>query len=119
MSIELDGHSRRCSRRRPSSYAATYYRRYALTTQSGARGYWRGQPSVTSAANPTSPLADTGVSVERTYPVLRPRVHMIVSRARRGNFVKVWLRATQELGQGRETTEELGEIHGAQVRSWL
>lgn len=69
--LELDDIQSGVLRPRPTPYAATYIGFRIDDPQAGRALMGRVAQVVTSAANPTSPLADTSVSVALTYQGLR------------------------------------------------
>jgi Dyp-type peroxidase family len=69
--LELDDIQSGVLRPRPTPYAATYIGFRIDNPQAGRALMGRVAQVVTSAANPTSPLADTSVSVVLTYQGLR------------------------------------------------
>src|SRR5262244_2557569 len=69
--LELDDIQSGVLRPRPTPYAATYIALRIDDRSAGRELMRRVSAVVTSAANPTSPLADTWVSVALTYPGLK------------------------------------------------
>src|SRR6516165_1859068 len=69
--LELDDIQSGVLRPRPTPYAATYIGLRIDDRNLGRELMRRVSTVVTSAANPTSPLADTWVSVALTYPGLK------------------------------------------------
>jgi Dyp-type peroxidase family len=69
--LELDDIQSGVLRPRPTPYAATYIAFRIDDPKAGSELMARTSSVVTSAANPTSPLADTSVSVALTYQGLR------------------------------------------------
>src|SRR5262245_35842400 len=71
VTLELDDIQSGVLRPRPTPYAATYILLRIDDRKGGRDLMWRLGAVVTSAANPTSPLADTWVSVALTYQGLK------------------------------------------------
>src|SRR5678815_2597340 len=92
--LELDDIQSGVLRPRPTPYVATYIAFRIDDPKAGRDLIARIARVVTSAANPTSPLADTSVSVALTYQGLK---HSVSRRTRstvlRGSFARAWLRA--------------------------
>src|SRR6187401_2099974 len=71
--LELDDIQSGVLRPRPTPYVATYIAFRIDDPKAGRELMARISQVVTSAANPTSPLADTSVSVTLTYQGLKAR----------------------------------------------
>ena len=91
--LELDDIQSGVLRPRPTPYVATYIAFRIDDRKAGRELMRRVSGAVTSAANPTSPLADTWVSVALTSRVSKPSVCLKSrSTAFRGSFVRGWRR---------------------------